>query len=70
MAHEQSETIQNDLGKWVNVYGKNAKQAGEPLPLIYPFEKLEYETVDEAVSAAKQRSRQHSLDTQGPKGKF
>lgn len=54
--HEQSETIQNKLGRWFNVFGKNTPQAGQPLPRKYKWEKPDYETVEEAVAAAKKRS--------------
>ena len=52
MSHEQSETIQLKNGKWVNVYGAKTKKAGQQLP-----GETEYDTVDEAVSAAKKRSK-------------
>lgn len=52
--HEQSETIQNDKGKWINVYGRKTPKAGQQLPGT-----PEYNTVDEAVSEAKKRSQQH-----------
>ena len=51
MSHEQSETIQNPSGKWINVYGRKTKNAGKQLP-----DSSEYNTVEEAVSAAKKRS--------------
>lgn len=53
--HEQSETIQRDDGKWINIYGRNTPQAGTPLP----YEGNEYETVEEAERAAQQRSDEH-----------
>ena len=51
MSHEQSETVQRADGKWVNVYGQKTKKAGQQL-----HGDKEYDTVDEAVSAAKRRS--------------
>ena len=51
MSHEQSETIQNKRGKWINIYGKKTPQAGQQLPGT-----PEYNTVEEAVSEAKKRS--------------
>jgi hypothetical protein len=50
--HEQSETVQRRDGKWINIYGKKTPQAGEQLPGTQ-----EYDTVEEAVNAAKERSR-------------
>ena len=55
--HEQSETIQIG-GKWINVYGRKTPRAGEPLPGMPP-----YDTVEEAVAAAKQRSEQQNGKT-------
>jgi len=52
MAHEQSETKQNADGQWINVYGAKTKQAGQQLPGT-----VAYPTVDAAVAAAKQRSK-------------
>jgi hypothetical protein len=52
--HEQSETIQNEKGEWINVYGKKTPKAGEQLP-----ETPSYSTVDEAVEAAKKRSDEY-----------
>mgnify|MGYP001565877490 CR=1 FL=1 len=49
--HEQSETIQRD-GKWINVYGRKTPKAGQQLPGTPT-----YGTVEEAVEAAKERSR-------------
>lgn len=49
--HEQSETVQRPDGKWVNVYGRGLPQAGQPLPGTGV-----YETVEEAVRAARTRS--------------
>ena len=57
MAHEKSETIQNAKGKWINVYGKGLPKEGQVLPILHPkFEKEEYDTEEEAVASAKQRS--------------
>lgn len=51
--HEESETVQNAAGKWINVYGRNIKgKAGQQLPGT-----PEYDTVDAAVTDAKKRSR-------------
>ena len=55
--HEQSETVQNDAGKWINVYGANTAKAGKPLPKHFGFEKDEYDTVTEAEDAARRRSQ-------------
>lgn len=56
MSHEQSETIERD-GLYYNVYGRNTKRAGQPLPPVFSFEKPHYSTLDEAVKAAQERSR-------------
>jgi hypothetical protein len=55
--HEQSETIQNEKGEWVNVYGRKTPQAGQQLPdtPVYP-------TVDSAVEAAKKRSEDYGRE--------
>ena len=53
--HEQSETIQRPDGTWVNVYGKNTLKAGKQLP-----GSGEYSTVEEAVEAARARSKAFS----------
>jgi hypothetical protein len=52
--HEQSETVQNEKGEWVNVYGRNLPKAGQQLPGTPT-----YPTMEEAVGAAKQRSQEH-----------
>jgi hypothetical protein len=52
--HEQSETTQNDKGKWINTYGQKTPKAGQQLP-----DTPEYDSVDDAVSAAKQRSEDY-----------
>lgn len=61
MAHEVSETIQDpDSGKWVNVYGKGTRKAGQRLPEDDSGEGHgEYDSVEEAVDAAKKRSAVH-----------
>lgn len=55
--HEQSETIQNDAGQWINVYGQATKRAGQPLRSKFPFERDVYGSVEEAVEAARKRSQ-------------
>ena len=69
MPHEESESIQID-GKWRNVYGRKTKLAGEPLPRMYEFEKDEYDTVEEAVAAAKERSGRYGRETAKPMSAF
>ena len=54
MSHEQSETIQTKSGKWINVYGRKTKKAGQILP-----GEREYDTLEEAVEAAKKRSKSY-----------
>lgn len=56
MAHEQSETIERD-GRYYNVYGQGTDQAGQALPVLHDFEQESYDTQEEAVAAAKKRSR-------------
>lgn len=52
MSHEQSETVQDErTKKWINVYGRNTPNAGKRLP-----GDGEYDTVDQATSAARKRS--------------
>jgi hypothetical protein len=51
--HEQSETVQRPDGKWINVYGEKTKNAGKQLPGTPA-----YNTVEEAVEAAKKRSEE------------
>lgn len=51
MTHEQSETVQDLDGTWINVYGKNTPQAGQQLPGT-----TWYPDVDQAVAAARKRS--------------
>ena len=60
MAHEQSETVQVG-GKWVNVYGRKTKKAGQPLPKVFEWERDSYDTVEQAVEAAKRRSEETDL---------
>lgn len=56
--HEESETIQDASGRWINVYGRNIPgKAGQSLPLQHEFERPSYGTTEEAVSAAKMRSQ-------------
>ena len=57
MSHEQSETIQREDGKWINVYGRNTPKAGMQLP-----GSGEFNTVDEAVKEAGKRSNQFNWD--------
>jgi hypothetical protein len=52
MAHETSRTIERD-GKFYNVNGTT----GYPLPPLFHFEREAYDTLDEAVDAARKRSR-------------
>ena len=52
MSHEQSETVRIYSGKWINVYGRNTKKAGQKLP-----DSDEYDSPEEAVAAAKKRSK-------------
>lgn len=49
--HEQSETIQNKEGKWINVYGKELPNAGQQLPGTRA-----YGNKQDAIAAAKKRS--------------
>lgn len=51
MAHEQSETIQREDGRWINVYGRDTPKAGQQLPGTADFA-----TVQEAEAVAKARS--------------
>lgn len=62
--HEQSETIQDKAGRWLNVFGKNTMSGGKPIKKKYDFEKDTYDTVDEAVAAAKKRSEEEGKDLQ------
>lgn len=56
MTHEQSETIQQDDGRWINVYGKGTKFAGQQLPNT-----ISYNTQEEAVKSAEKRSKNSGL---------
>ena len=58
--HEQSETVERD-GKFFNVYGVNTPSAGKVLP-----GEPAYNTLKEAVTAAKNRSEQYG-HTHNPK---
>ena len=59
--HEQSETVQLPNGRWVNVYGAQTVNAGKQLPGT-----PEYETVEEAVAAARMRSTRQESGQQLP----
>ena len=52
MSHEQSETIQDENGNWVNVFGRGTGNAGSRLPGMPT-----YATVGAADAAAAARSR-------------
>lgn len=53
MSHERSETIQDPkTGRWINVYGRGVPNAGAQLPGTDS-----YLTIEEAVRAAKARSK-------------
>ncbi len=55
--HEQSETIQRDDGKYVNVYGRNTPKAGQQLPKNETgVGHKVYDNVQDAVREAVQRS--------------
>ena len=69
--HEQSESIQNQFGKWINVFGRKTKRAGEALPRLYEFEQDEYDTVSDAVKAAEERSKREGRSRRSaPEGQF
>jgi hypothetical protein len=53
--HEQSVTVERD-GRFYNVYGPGTPQAGQPLPLLHPWEKESYDTEAEAIAADVRRS--------------
>jgi len=55
--HEQSETVQRPDGKWINVYGRKTRKAGQQLEGTSA-----YDSVKEAVAAAKARSAAGSED--------
>jgi hypothetical protein len=61
VSHEQSETIKRN-GKWINVFGKKTKRAGDKLPGSGTFK-----TVDAASKAAGRRSA--AFDRKGTPGK-
>lgn len=50
--HEQSETVQDQLGRWMNIFGRNTANAGSPLPGPNGFRSL-----GQAESAAQNRSQ-------------
>lgn len=50
--HEQSETVQDENGNWVNVFGRGTGNAGSPLPGM-----PRYSTSSEAGLSAAKRSR-------------
>ena len=62
MSHENSETIQKENGKWINISG----HTGSVLEPKLPTEQWEYDTVEMAVSQAKLRSQ--SFDDTGMLG--
>lgn len=64
MSHEVSETVQDQrTGKWVNVYGRGTKKAGQRLPQdATGLGHKEYDTVDDAVTEAKARSASYEKD--------
>ena len=73
--HEQSETIQDDAGRWINVYGRETPKAGQPLPRRYPFERDSYTSSEEAEAAARRRSDLEGRERQGqqeppPEGRY
>ena len=65
MSHERSITIQNRAGKWINLPSVvNGTQLTEPgVKNLYekghlkPLGNTQYDNVDDAVKAAKERSR-------------
>lgn len=59
MSHEQSETIQDEDGSWVNIYGRATAKAGQRLPGM-----PSYPDLASAVSAA--RSRSHAYGRELP----
>lgn len=55
--HEESRTVQTALGKYVNVVGTNRYgEQGKPLKPMFPYEREEYDNLDEAETAADKRS--------------
>ena len=63
--HEQSETIETPTG-WRNVYGKGLKNSGQPLPRLFPWEKDDYQTREEAEEKARRRSQSIDPKTEKP----
>lgn len=66
MGHERSITLQDEAGNWYNAYGPgndSGREVGERLPLT-----PNYPTSDEAVKAARERSRREGPPPQ-PKQK-
>ena len=57
MSHEQSETIQDKDGNWINVYGKKTPNAGKQLP-----NSGKHKTVGAAVKEAKERSDSFNME--------
>ena len=49
--HEQSETVQDEFGRWINIYGRKTPKAGQQLPGT-----SSYSTMEEAVAEARKRS--------------
>jgi hypothetical protein len=62
MSHEQSETVQKN-GRWVNVYGRKTKKAGQPLPVQPGYgERSSYSSVEDAAGMAALRSALHGFE--------
>jgi hypothetical protein len=61
--HEQSETIQGKNGRWKNVFGYGLPNAGEQLPGTG-----EYDTLEDAVQAARERSKSFDRPTKSVMG--
>ena len=56
-SHEQSET-RPYRGKWRNIYGPlSGARAGQPLPLLHPWERELYDTKEEAIRNAERRAK-------------
>jgi hypothetical protein len=53
--HEQSIGV-GEPGKYVNAYGPATGRGGQPLPLVYGFERPSYPTIPQADLAAIMRS--------------
>lgn len=62
MSHEISQTIERG-GRFYNVHGTT----GDVLPPRYDFERESYETLDEALLAARERSRRYR-EPESPSG--